>query len=85
MERKTRGGAIYVTSSALHGLLHLPDHYTVTGAAFDILRNCIVVYVQSDELPETKEGTMLPQITPYYQKDQWNQIHLLRIDIEDLD
>jgi hypothetical protein len=77
----TRGGAIVITKEAMHGLLHLPDNYTVRGSAVDLYRNCLLIYVESDELPEVEEGTMLPIVNPLYSRDKWGHIHLLSLDV----
>ena len=79
---KAGHGMIVISQRLIRDLLRLPANYEVVGMSHDYYRNCLNVYLQSDELPEVAEFAELPRLNPIYNRDEHGVVNLLRIDRE---
>ena len=61
--------------------LLLPEGYTIIGSFFDVYRYLWVVIVESDAIPLLKEGEMLPQLMPKYQRTDDGKVSLIDIQL----
>lgn len=57
-----RQGIAPISFELIHDLLLMPENWRIVGAFVDDQRNAVNFKVESDELPETERGDMLPTV-----------------------
>jgi hypothetical protein len=71
----------FCTAAEWQEALLLPSTYAVCGVVGD--GTCWYVYVLSDTLPATQEGTLYPEVTPIYARDDTHRVRLTAIEVYD--